>query len=74
MQVIYDKLWKILIDKKINKSQLRILTGISTNTLAKLGKNEPVNLNILMKICEELNCDISDICEFIKNDEGREMK
>jgi len=57
-----------MIDRGINKSDLRSLTGIGTNTLAKLSKNQVVSLDVLMKICDKLNCDISDICEFIKED------
>jgi len=60
-------LWKLIIDKGINKSELRELTGIGTNTLAKLGKNQQVSMDVLMKICSKLDCDISDICEFIND-------
>ena len=69
MLVSYNKLWKKLIDKGINKSDLRKLTGIGTNTLAKLSKNQFVSMEVLMKLCENLNCDISDICEFVKEEE-----
>ena len=67
MEVSYNKLWKLMIDKGLNKSELRSLTGIGTNTLAKLSKNQSVSMEVLMKMCEKLDCDISDICEFIKN-------
>ena len=66
MEVSYNKLWKLMIDKGINKSERREKTGIGTNTLAKLSKNQPVSMEVLMKICEKLDCDIADICEFIK--------
>lgn len=66
MEVSYNKLWKLLIDRRINKSDLRLLTGIGTNTLAKLSKNQQVSMDVLMKICTKLDCDISDICEFVK--------
>ena len=66
MDVSYNKLWKLIIDRGINKSELRALTGIGTNTLAKLRKNQPVSMEVLLKICSRLDCDISDICEFIK--------
>lgn len=52
----------------MNKSELRTLTGIGTNTLAKLSKDQPVSMDVLMKLCAKLDCDISDICEFIKNE------
>lgn len=66
MNVCYDKLWKMLIDKKLNKTQLRQKAGISSNSLAKLGKNKPVNLDILLRICETLDSNIEDVVEFIK--------
>ena len=65
MVVRYNRLWKLMIDKGINKSDLRKMTGIGTNTLAKLSKNQPVSMEVLMKICSCLDCDISDICEFV---------
>lgn len=64
MPVNYSKLWKLLIDKNLNKSQLRQSAGLSTNAIAKLGKNEPVSLETLEKICVALNCSIEDIMEF----------
>lgn len=66
MTVSYDKLWKLLIDKKMNKTQMRLATGISSSTLAKLSKEKPVTLEVLEKICNELHCNIGDIVEFIK--------
>lgn len=70
MQVNYDKLWKLMIDKKINKTQLSEKAGITTNAMAKLGRNESVQLEILLKIAEVMNCDIKDIVEFENNGEG----
>lgn len=66
MEVNYNKLWKQMIDKGMKKSDLRELTSIGTNTLAKLSKNQPVSMEVLMKLCEKLECDISDVCEFVK--------
>ena len=63
MAVSYKKLWKLLIDKDMKKEELRIAAGISTNTMAKLGKNENVNTEMLVKICLALKCDIADIIE-----------
>lgn len=63
MAVSYKKLWKLLIDKDMTKTDLRTATGITTTALAKLGRNENVNTEILVKICKALNCDISDIME-----------
>ncbi len=67
MKISYDKLWKLLIDKKINKTQLIKMADISTNSMAKLGKNETVQVEILVKICNVLNCNIEDIMEIIRN-------
>ncbi len=64
MAVQYNKLWKLLIDKNMMKKDMRIQAGITTNALAKLGKNEHVNTAILEKICAVLECNISDIMEF----------
>ena len=66
MAVSYDKLWKLMIDKKINKTQLSEKAGITTNAMAKLGKNETVQVETLLKICKVLECSIEDILE-IKN-------
>lgn len=61
----YNNLWKLLIDKKMNKQDLRKMTGISSASIAKLGKGENVNTEILLRICKVLECDISDIMEFV---------
>lgn len=66
MAVSYKKLWKLLIDKDMKKEELRIAAGISTNTMAKLGKNENVSTEMLVKICSVLKCDIADIMEIIE--------
>ena len=66
MAISYKKLWKLLIDKDMRKEDLRLKAGISTNTIAKLGKNENVNTGILVKICAALNCDIADIMEIVE--------
>lgn len=68
MAVDYSKLWKLLIEKKINKTDLRKLANITTNSLAKMGKNEMVSLKTLQKICFALNCNIGDIIDIIDND------
>ena len=63
MAVSYKKLWKVLIDRDMTNTQLRKESGISTGALAKLGKNENVNTEVLVKICKTLQCDLSDIME-----------
>lgn len=67
MAVSYKKLWKLLIDKDMKKKDLRLATGMSTTSLAKLGKNENLNTEILVKICKVLDCDIGDIMEVIED-------
>ena len=62
----YNKLWKLMIDKKMNKSQLKEAACISTNAIAKLGKNEKVSMDTLEKICIALDCNIEDIVEITK--------
>lgn len=64
MSLSYSKLWKILIDKKLKKTDLRQLANLSPNTLAKLGKDEIVDMQSLIKICDALNCALSDIVEY----------
>ncbi len=61
----YNNLWKKLIDKNMNRTALRLAVGITPTTLAKLGKNQNVSMEVLGKICHELKCDISDIVEYI---------
>ena len=68
MTVNYNKLWKLLIDKGMSKSELRTAAQMSPNTLAKLGKNETVSMDVLLRICTVLNCDIGDIVEFVPHD------
>ena len=63
MKYSYNKLWKMLIDRKITKTEMRIQSGISTNMLAKMGKDEPVSMETLAKICTALQCGIDDIVE-----------
>lgn len=69
MAVSYNKLWKLLIDKGMTKTELRIATDMSTTTLAKLGKNETVSMDILLRVCKTLECDIGDIMEIMETTE-----
>ena len=64
MPVSYDKLWKLLIDKKMNRTELKEAAGISFNVLAKMGKSEFISMESLYKICHTLDCDIGDVLEF----------
>lgn len=68
MATSYKKLWKLLIDKEMKKEDLRKAAGITTTAMAKLGRNETVHMDILLKICKALECDISDIMEIIEKE------
>ena len=63
MAISYNKLWKLLIDKKMNKRDLKRVSGVSTTSIAKLGKGENITTDVLLKICKALDCDITDIME-----------
>ncbi len=69
MSISYKKLWKLLIDRDMKKKDLREAAGISTASMAKLGKNENFNTEILVKICKALKCDISDIMEIVDDND-----
>ena len=66
MKISYKKLWKLLIDRDMLKKDLAQRAGISTTSIAKLGKNENVNTDILLKICNALECELQDIMELIE--------
>ena len=68
MTVSYDKLWKLLIDKKMNRTDLKNTAGVSFNVLAKMSRNEFVSLESLCKICTVLACDIGEIMEYTENE------
>ena len=61
--ISYKKLWKLLIDRNLKKKDLQKMAGISSSSIAKLGRNENVNTEIINKICNALDCDTSDIME-----------
>ncbi len=71
MPVSYNKLWKLMIDKNINKTKLREEAGISSNAMAKMGKNEDVRVEVLVKICRYLNCTVDDIMEIMPGEEAK---
>lgn len=70
--VNYNKLWKLLIDRNLKRTDLRDLAGISTTTVAKLGKNEYVSMECMDRICFALQCDIGEIMSFDTSDTKRE--
>jgi len=65
MAVSYNRLWKLMIDRKLSKTELTHMAGISTNAMAKLGRDEDVRVNILEKLCSTLDCRLDDIVEII---------
>ena len=69
MAYSYSRLWKLMIDKKINKTTLRREAGITSNAMAKLGKDQPVNVEVLAKICRVLNCTVDDIMEILPDED-----
>ena len=69
MALCYNKLWKLLIDRGMNKTDLREMTGLSQSTIAKLVNGENVNVEVLERICKALNCEIGDIVELTKEEE-----
>jgi len=69
MTVSYKKLWKLLIDRDLKKKDLLAAAGISQSSLSKMGRNENVNTEILVKVCMALNCDIGDIMEIVNDNE-----
>ena len=70
MKINYKKLWILLIKKDITPVKLRKDLNIATGTMTKLRKNEEVAISVLLRICEYLNCDIGDICEFEKTQDN----
>jgi putative transcriptional regulator len=69
MAISYNKLWKILIDKKMKRIELMEAAGIGTTTLSKLGKDQFVSMEVLVKICKVLKCNIGDIVEIVSEEE-----
>jgi len=68
MHISYNKLWKLLIDKGMNKQKLREISGLSSASIAKLGKGENITTDVLLKICKALDCDITDIMVIERDD------
>lgn len=70
MRISYNPLWKMLIDKGMNRKELREVSGISSASIAKLGKGENITTDILIKICKALDCKVEDIIETIEEDDN----
>lgn len=73
MTYCYNRLWKLLIDKGLSKTELRKQTGVSTNIIAKMGKGEPVSMESLAKICTTLKCGLDDIVEISREENPKEV-
>ncbi|NLG05656.1 MAG: helix-turn-helix transcriptional regulator [Clostridia bacterium] len=71
MAVSYNRLWKLLVDKKMSKADLRKAAGLAPNTMTKLRRDEPVAMTVLDKICETLNTDYGDIMQYTPNDQEK---
>ena len=71
MRISYNKLWKMLIDQNMNKRDLAEKSGVSTASIAKLGKGANITTDVLLKICEAMNCHIEDILETIDDQEEK---
>ncbi len=68
MSITYNKLWKLLIDKSMTKTDLKNITGMNSATLANMGKNKFISLRMIDKICKELDCQIEDVVEFVREE------
>ena len=65
LAISYNKLWKLLVDKKMSKADLRKAADISPNTMTKLRRDQEVSMDIIKRICEHLECNIGDVCDFV---------
>ena len=71
MAVSYNKLWKKLIDLEMSRTEMRLKAGLSTRQLAKLGKNESVNTDVLVKVCQALECNVDEIMDITEQTENK---
>ena len=68
MKVSYNKLWKLLVDKKMSKADLRRMAEIAPNTLTKMRKDEPVSIDVLLRICDKLDCNIGEMMDAVREE------
>ena len=68
MKISYNKLWKLLVDKKMSKADLRRTAEIAPNTLTKMRKDEPVSIDVLLRICDKLDCNIGDMMDAVREE------
>ena len=71
MHISYNKLWKLLIDKNMNRQNLKKVSGISSASVAKLGKGDNITTDVLLRICTALDCDIADIMEIVNEEDKK---
>jgi DNA-binding Xre family transcriptional regulator len=71
-RISYNRLWKLLIDRGINKTQLKQMSGVSTTSIAKMGKGENLNTDVLLKVCVALGCSTDDIMEVVDNQQFKQ--
>ena len=69
MRFSYNRLWKLLIDKNINKQRLKEMSGVSSASMAKLKKGQNVTTDVLLRICNAMECNVEDIMEFVKDED-----
>ena len=74
MAISYNRMWKLLVDKKMSKADLRKAADIAPNTMTKLRRDEPVNLAILGRICDVLNCDYGDLMQYVPEENTNDQK
>lgn len=74
MAICYNKMWKLLVDKKMSKADLRKAANIAPNTMTKLRRDEAVNLAILSRICKVLDCDFGDLMSYVLDEEGSDER
>ena len=74
MAISYIKLWKLLLDKKMKKTDLITVANISTTTLARLSRDKAVSMEVIARICKALSCDIGDVMEILQEDDMRNIK
>jgi putative transcriptional regulator len=66
-EISYKRLWKLLIDKDLKKKELATLAGVSQSSIAKMSRGETISMEVILKICTSLDCDIGDVCEAVSN-------
>ena len=74
MTISYNGLWKVMIDKNLQRKDLKEALKISSSTLAKMGRGEPVSMDVLMRLCDYLDCNVGDIMSFVKGENANEIR